>query len=106
VRNNIAMASGASQLPVRQALQHLGQEGRVTSFPQSRTLVSKFVIAQAQETQFLRRGVELEVSDALACAGDPTRLAPVNRLLLMQKFAGDGRDIDEFNTLDRLFHLS
>jgi len=106
VRGDIAEAFGVSQSPVREALQRLGQEGLVISYPQSRTVVSKIDVAQAQETQFLRIGVELEVAKALARSGDPALLAPAKRLLRMQKLAGEDRDIDEFNTLDRLFHLA
>lgn len=106
VRNDIAEAFGVSQSPVREAIQKLEQEGLVISYPQSRTVVSKIDVAHARETQFLRVGVELEVAQTLARAGEPALLAPTARLLQMQKLAGDDRDIGEFNTLDRLFHLS
>ena len=97
---------GVSQSPVREAIQRLEQAGLVISSPQSRTVVSKIDVAHARETQFLRLGVELEVAQTLARAGNPALLAPTTRLLRMQKLAGEDRDIGEFNTLDRLFHLS
>jgi len=106
VRNHIAAEFGVSQSPVREAIQRLEQEGLVISYPQSRTVVSKIDIAHARETQFLRLSVEIEVAQTLASAADPALLAPATRLLRMQKLAGDDRDIGEFNTLDRLFHLS
>lgn len=106
VRSEIAEAFGVSQSPVREAIQRLEQEGLVISYPQSRTVVSKIDVEHARETQFLRVGVELEVAQTLARAGDPALLAPSTRLLRMQKLAGEDRDISEFTTLDRLFHLS
>lgn len=106
VRNDIAEAFGVSQSPVREAIQRLEQEGLVISYPQSRTVVSKIDVVHARETQFLRISVELEVAQTLACKGDPALLASTTRLLRMQKLAGDDRDIGEFTTLDRLFHLS
>ncbi len=106
VRNDIALAFGVSQSPVREAIQRLEQEGLVISYPQSRTVVSKIDVAHARETQFLRISVELEVAQTLARAGNAGLLAPTARLLQMQRLAGQDRDIDEFTTLDRLFHLS
>lgn len=106
VRSELADAFGVSQSPVREAIQRLEQEGLVISYPQSRTVVSKIDVAHARETQFLRVGVELEVAQTLARAGNAALLAPTTRLLRMQKLAGDDHDIGEFTTLDRLFHLS
>jgi DNA-binding GntR family transcriptional regulator len=106
IRNDIAEAFEVSQSPVREAIQRLEQEGLVISYPQSRTVVSKIDVAQARETQFLRVSVELEVAQTLASQGIAGQLAPSARLLQMQRLAGEDRDIGEFNTLDRLFHLS
>lgn len=106
VRNDIAETFNVSQSPVREAIQRLEQEGLVISYPQSRTVVSKIDVAHARETQFLRISVELEVARTLARTGDGELLAPTRRLLRMQKLAGEDRDIGEFTTLDRLFHLS
>jgi GntR family transcriptional regulator, rspAB operon transcriptional repressor len=106
VRNDIAQAFGVSQSPVREAIQRLEQEGLVISYPQSRTVVSKIDVAHARETQFLRISVELEVAQTLARADNAALLAPTARLLQMQRLAGQDRDISEFTTLDRLFHLS
>lgn len=105
-RADIAKESDVSQSPVREAIQMLEQEGLVLSFPQSKTMVTMIDIDHARETQFLRLGVELEVAKTLARAENPGLLVPSNRILRMQKMAGEDRDIVEFNALDRLFHLS
>ncbi len=105
-RADIGKEHGVSQSPVREAIQRLEQEGLVVSYPQSRTLVTKINVDHARETQFLRLSVELEVAKTLAERRDPALLQSSSRLLRMQKMAGEDRDISEFTTLDRLFHMS
>ncbi|POF34099.1 GntR family transcriptional regulator [Roseibium marinum] len=105
-RADIGKEHGVSQSPVREAIQKLEQEGLVVSYPQSKTLVTKINVDHARETQFLRLSVELEVAKTLAERRDPELLLSSSRLLRMQKMAGEDRDISEFTTLDRLFHMS
>lgn len=105
-RAEIAKAHGVSQSPVREAIQELEREGLVISYPQSKTLVTRIDVHHARETQFLRLGVELEVTRTLSRMGNPDVLLPSQRVLRMQKMAGEDRDIPEFTALDRLFHLS
>ena len=105
-RAGLAKEHGVSQSPVREAIQKLEQEGLVVSYPQSKTLVTKIDVANAQETQFLRLSVELEVAKTLAGKQSPDLLQPASRILRMQKIAGEDSDISEFTALDRLFHLS
>ncbi|MDZ7603125.1 MAG: GntR family transcriptional regulator [Hoeflea sp.] len=106
VRTEIAESYGVSQSPIREAIHRLEQEGLVVSYPQSRTVVAKIDVDHARETQFLRISIELEVARTLARLARPELLRPARRILAMQKMAGDDFDIDEFTTLDRLFHLS
>ncbi|MBA5775678.1 GntR family transcriptional regulator [Stappia sp. F7233] len=105
-RAKIAKEHDVSQSPVREAIQELEKEGLIVSYPQSKTLVTKIDVEHARETQFLRLGVELEVAKSIARKGNPDALLPSQRILRMQKLAGEDRDIPEFNALDRLFHLS
>lgn len=105
-RADIARENEVSQSPVREAIQMLEKEGLVVSFPQSKTLVTRIDVEHARETQFLRLSVELEVARTLSRRDDPDLLLPANRILRMQKLAGEDRDIAEFTSLDRLFHLS
>ena len=105
-RADIAKEYGVSQSPVREAIQKLEQEGLVVSFPKSKTLVTRIDVEQAQVTQFMRLGVEIEVAKALARLKKPDLLLPSARILRMQKMAGEDRDISEFTALDWLFHLS
>ncbi|MBB4124014.1 GntR family transcriptional regulator [Martelella radicis] len=106
VRGEIADSFGLSQSPIREAINRLEQEGLVLSYPQSRTVVSRIDVDHARETQFLRVALELEVVRALTLSGQPELLGPARRILALQKMAGEDRDINEFTSLDRLFHFS
>lgn len=105
-RAEIAKEHDVSQSPVREAIQKLEQEGLLISYPKSKTLVTKINLDQAQETQFMRLSIELEVVKTLTLRQNPDLLLPSSRVLRMQKMAGEDRDISEFTALDRLFHLS
>lgn len=105
-RADLAEEHGVSRSPVREAILMLEQEGLVVSYPQSKTLVTRIDVDHAQETQFLRLSLELEVAKALIRRADPNLLQPSSRILKMQKITGEDHDISEFTALDRLFHLS
>lgn len=104
-RNELAAAYAVSQTPVRDALQMLEQEGLVTVYPQSRTEVTRIDVGHAQETQFLRVSLELEVIRVLCETGSADDLARPARLLRLQEAALHvDRDLVRFNQLDRDFH--
>lgn len=105
-RQGIAEQYGVSQTPVRDAMMKLEQEGLLEVFPQSRTLVARIDIAHARETQFLRLGLELEVTRSLALAPDKSGLTHARKVLHLQEAALSGEDLDLFSALDRLFHQS
>ena len=105
-RSEIAEAFGVSQSPVREAIHKLAQEGLIIAYPQSRTIVSRIDLEHARQTQFLRRGVEIEVARELAKSAGAEVLAPAWRILRMQRLAGEDNDIEEFSALDALFHFS
>lgn len=105
-RADLAREHEVSQSPVREAIRKLEQEGLVVSYPQSKTLVTKINVDHARETQFLRLSIEVEVAKSLAKKQNPELIQPSSRILRMQKITGEDRDIAEFTTLDRLFHLS
>nr|WP_246746039.1 GntR family transcriptional regulator [Ciceribacter sp. L1K22] len=106
VRSEIAERYNLSQSPIREAIHRLEQEGLVASYPQSRTVVTKIDVDNARETQFLRIAIELEVGRALAMSKRPELLSSARRVLALQKMAGEDLDINEFTTLDRVFHFS
>lgn len=105
-RLEIAKEFEVSQSPVREAILQLEQEGLLVSYPKSKTLVNRIDVDQAREVQFMRLSVELEVGRSLAKLRDETLLLPTQRILRMQRLAGEDSDISEFTALDWLFHLS
>ena len=95
---------GLSSTPIRDALMRLAEEGLVEIFPQHATLVSRIDVGRAQQAQFLRQALELEIVRLLALA--PTRaLADELTALVTQqrRFAKDG-DLAAFMAADNAFH--
>lgn len=103
-RAEIAEYYGVSQTPVRDAMMKLEEDGLLAVFPQSKTEVSKIDIQQAQETQFLRLAVELEVARKLAKMKDKQLLAPARKILVQQIAALEIDNLDQLSILDRSFH--
>lgn len=104
-RQEIADRYGVSQTPVRDATLRLEQQGLITIFPQSRTVVTKIDVAHARETQFLRIALETEVGRTLSLRADrPTGRA--HRILALQQAALGSGDLERFSQLDRAFHRS
>ncbi|GLH81602.1 transcriptional regulator [Bradyrhizobium sp. SSBR45G] len=95
---------GLSSTPIRDALMRLAEEGLVEIFPQHATLVSRIDVGRAQQAQFLRQALELEIVRLLAL--EPA-LVPVDELdaLIAQqrRFAKDG-DFASFTVVDNAFH--
>lgn len=103
-RAEIAAYYGVSQTPVRDAMMRLEEEGLLIIYPQSKTLVSKIDVAHAQETQFLRLSIELEVTRRLAQESAADRIGRSRTCLSLQRAALDSGDLDEFARLDREYH--
>jgi len=67
-RAELADRFKVSQSPVREAIMRLEQDGLVTSYPQSRTLVSPIDQERIREDHLLRSAVECEVVRQLLVA--------------------------------------
>ncbi|GAW34184.1 putative HTH-type transcriptional regulator YdfH [Roseovarius sp. A-2] len=105
-RAEIAAYYGVSQTPVRDAMMRLEEEGLLIIYPQSKTLVSKIDVAHAQEAQFLRLSIELEVTRRLAQAKASDRITKAHTCLSLQRVSAAANDLDEFSRLDRAFHAA
>ncbi|WP_460274325.1 GntR family transcriptional regulator [Celeribacter sp. ULVN23_4] len=103
-RAEIADYYGVSQTPVRDAMMRLEEEGLLFIFPQSKTEVSKIDIGQAQETQFLRMSLEIEVARRLITANNPALLRSAKTALHQQRIAHENGDLALFAEYDRAFH--
>ncbi|MFH1804736.1 MAG: GntR family transcriptional regulator [Pseudomonadota bacterium] len=93
---------GVSQTPVREAFLKLEQDGLVTVFPQSKTLIAPISIHKVKSTHFLRTSLELEVARNLALSLDKSKLAPAEAILEMQRKGG--LEAAAFSRIDSAFH--
>ena len=105
-RSEIAAQYGVSQTPVRDAMMRLEEEGLLVIYPQSKTVVSKIDVAHAQETQFLRLSIELEVVRALIRQGADAKIAKARTCLTLQRAVLESDDLVEFSRLDQEFHAA
>jgi len=102
-RAELAERFDLSQTPVRDALIRLSEEGLVDIFPQHATLVSRIDLHSAEQAQFLRCAIELEVVRTLALAGDAVLAGRLAALVDTQAaLAGQGGE--DFIAADQAFH--
>ena len=103
-QEDIATRSGASRIPVREALRLLQAEGLVTLVANSGAWVAKLTLAQCAELYQIRERLEPLLLRASLPGLD------VSALDRMAGLAGDmeraGGDVDAFLRADREFHLA
>jgi DNA-binding GntR family transcriptional regulator len=102
-QEDVAARSGASRIPVREALRMLDSEGLVTLVANSGAWVTKLSLSECVETYLIRERLEPLLLRTSMPSLDP---AAVGRLghLADQMEAGAG--LDAFMRADREFHLS
>jgi len=93
-----------SSTPIRDALMRLQEEGLVDIFPQHATVVTAINIDHAQQAQFLRRSVELELVHHLALASDAALVEQLRSLMRQQSAFADLREHEAFTRVDQMFH--
>lgn len=104
-RAELAEEFGISASPLREAIQRLEREGLVSTFRQSRTVVSHIDPVAVRREHFLRTGIECEVVNALAAAPDEAALKRIGAIVKMQRVLIEEPDqIDLFRSLDEDFH--
>ncbi|GLT11393.1 GntR family transcriptional regulator [Sulfitobacter porphyrae] len=103
-RSAVSDTYKVSLTPVREAMQRLEEEGLLLIYPQSKTEVSRIDVAHAQETQFLRLSLELEVVRRLALAADIAAVDALQNIIARQDLELANGDIDRFRVLDQDFH--
>lgn len=103
-RATLAERFGVSQMPVREALLRLEEEGLVDTFPQSATRVSLIDMQRVHEARFLRLSIELEVVRTLAADGVGLDFRPVEAVIERQAALLRAGDIDGFARADREMH--
>ncbi len=103
-QEDVAARSGASRIPVREALRMLQAEGLVTLVANSGAWVTKLTLAECAELYQIRERLEpllLRASMPRLDAQAADRLAD-----LVDAIEGAGTDVDAFLRADREFHLA
>ena len=103
-KDEIAKQHGVSQTPVREAILRLGKEGLVNIYPQSRTSVALINIQRAQEFQFLRLSVEIEVVRALSKSINKSYIEELKVSVDQQTKVLNSSDQCAFKSADNYFH--
>jgi DNA-binding GntR family transcriptional regulator len=102
-QEDVAARSGASRIPVREALRMLDAEGLVTLVANSGAWVTKLTLAECVETYLIRERLEpLLLRTSMPHLEDAT----VDRLAALAGEMEAGTGVDAFMRADREFHLS
>jgi DNA-binding GntR family transcriptional regulator len=102
-QEDVAARSGASRIPVREALRMLHSEGLVTLVANSGAWVTRLTLAECVETYLIRERLEpLLLRTSLPNLDDDA----VGRLGRLAAEMESGAGIDAFMRADREFHLS
>jgi DNA-binding GntR family transcriptional regulator len=102
-QEDVAARSGASRIPVREALRMLDSEGLVTLVANSGAWVTKLTLGECVETYLIRERLE-----PLLLRTSMPRLdaAAIGRLGRLVEEMEAGAELDAFMRADREFHLS
>jgi len=103
-QEDVAARSGASRIPVREALRMLSAEGLVTLVANSGAWVTRLTMAECAELYLIRERLEpLLLRASMPRLGE----AEIGRLAeLTEVMEAAGTDVDAFLRADREFHLS
>src|SRR5215469_10536753 len=103
-QEDVAARSGASRIPVREALRMLAAEGLVTLVANSGAWVTSLTMAECAELYLIRERLEpLLLRTSMPRLGE----AEIGRLAeLTEAMEAAGTDVDAFLRADREFHLS
>ncbi len=103
-QEDVAARSGASRIPVREALRMLAAEGLVTLVANSGAWVTRLTMAECAELYLIRERLEpLLLRTSMPELGE----AALGRLAeLTGEMEAAGTDVDAFLRADREFHLS
>jgi DNA-binding GntR family transcriptional regulator len=102
-QEDVAARSGASRIPVREALRMLDSEGLVTLVANSGAWVTKLTLSECVETYLIRERLEPLL---LRTSMPNLAAATVGRLGQLADEMEAGAELDAFLRADREFHLS
>ena len=102
-QEDVAARSGASRIPVREALRMLDAEGLVTLVANSGAWVTRLSLAECQETYLIRERLEpLLLRTSMRCLDG----AVIERMGELASEMEAAAGVDAFMRADREFHLS
>ncbi|HTU07071.1 MAG TPA: GntR family transcriptional regulator, partial [Trebonia sp.] len=102
-QEDIAARSGASRIPVREALRMLAAEGLVTLVANSGAWVTQLTMAECSETYLIRERLEPML---LGMSMPFLEQAAIDRLAELTAAMEAATSVDEFMRADWEFHLS
>jgi DNA-binding GntR family transcriptional regulator len=108
-QEDVAARSGASRIPVREALRLLQAEGLVTLVANSGAWVAKLTLAECAELYQIRERLEPLLLRASMPGLGPPAVARLSDLAAAMEAAAPGEeaaDVDAFLRADREFHLA
>jgi DNA-binding GntR family transcriptional regulator len=103
-RTTLAKQFGVSSTPIRDALMRLDEEGLVEVYPQHATVVSRIDIDRAQQAQFLRQSLELEIVRVLALEHNEAFVDELTGSIALQQQSAKAGDFAKFMAADDDFH--
>jgi DNA-binding GntR family transcriptional regulator len=103
-RTALAAQFGVSSTPIRDALMRLDEEGLVEVYPQHATVVSRIDVALAQQAQFLRQSLELEIVRSLALDHSGRLVHELTHTIALQQQSAKAGDFAKFMAADDDFH--
>lgn len=102
----LARRFGVSEMPIREALLRLEEEGLVVIKPQAGTYVGRIDVDRAAEARFLRLSIEIEVVKQLCRRGDDEWLSELRSIIAHQRFHAERGNRDGFSHEDSAFHMA
>ena len=103
-QEEVAVRSGASRIPVREALRMLAAEGLVTLVANTGAWVAKLSLDECVETYLIRERLEPLLLRASLPNLDEAAIGHLERLIASME--APGASVTEFLRADREFHLS
>ena len=103
-QEEVAVRSGASRIPVREALRMLAAEGLVTLIANTGAWVAKLSLDECVETYLIRERLEPLLLRASLPNLDEAAIGHLERLIASME--APGASVTEFLRADREFHLS
>src|SRR3954451_11333765 len=102
----VAQRLGVSRTPVREAVIRLAEAGLLEVLPQRGTFVRKISLKAVRDARFVREAIELAVLREAVGRLPASFFAAARALIVAQREAAAGDDLERFLGLDDVFHRS